>query len=91
MSELFGEKKSMTHSTVYSQNKLTDHILGAMASYKKGAKSYSFFQTKGHLKVHIYEKGKEATINKRPINRFSFIFQFQFRIECFNDHMLLLY
>jgi len=73
MSELSGKPKIMTHSVVYSQNKLTDHILGAMASYKKGAKSYSFFQTKGHLKVHIHEKGKKATVNKRPINRFSFI------------------
>ncbi|TDJ07538.1 MAG: hypothetical protein E2O68_03450 [Deltaproteobacteria bacterium] len=73
MSELFGNEKNMSHSTVYSQNKLTDHILGAMASYKKGNKSYTFFQTKGHLKVHIFEKGKDAVINKRPINRFSFI------------------
>ncbi|RLA66372.1 MAG: hypothetical protein DRQ88_06945 [Epsilonproteobacteria bacterium] len=73
MSELYGDKKLMTHSVVYSQNKLTDHILGAMASYKKGDKSYSFFQTKGHLKVHIYERGKKNKINKRPINRFSFI------------------
>jgi subtilisin family serine protease len=73
MSELYGDTKNMTHSAVYSQNKLTDHILGAMASYKKGKKSYSFFQTKGHLKVHIFEKGRDAVINKRPINRFSFI------------------
>jgi len=44
-----------------------------MASYKKGNKSFSFFQTKGHLKALIQENGKENIVLSRPIIRFSFI------------------
>ncbi len=67
------EKDKLVYSSVYRQNRQADTLVGAMASYKKGNKSYSFFQTKGHLKVLIHEDGKEDVVLSRPIVRFSFI------------------
>lgn len=67
------EKDKLSYTTVYKQTRQADSLVGAMATYKKGNKSFSFFQTKGHLKVLIHENGKENIILSRPIIRFSFI------------------
>ncbi len=67
------EKDRLAFTTLYRQNRQTDSLVGAMAAYKKGNTSFSFFQTKGHLKVLIHEPGKEDVVLSRPIVRFSFI------------------
>lgn len=70
-SGLEGDK--LTYTSIYKQTHQADSLAGAMAAYKKGDKHFTFFQTKGHLKILIQEKGKEDIVLSRPIIRFSFI------------------
>ena len=65
---------TLLDSNVYRQSYKRDHIFGALATYKKGQKNYTFFQTKGNLGLHISDRrtGK-VTVKSRPIHRFSFL------------------
>ena len=65
---------TLLDSNVYRQSYKRDHIFGALATYKKGQKNYTFFQTKGNLGLHISDRrtGK-ITVKSRPIHRFSFL------------------
>ena len=61
-------------SNIYRQPYKRDHIFGALAAYKKGSKNYTFFQTKGHLGLHISDQSTGSiSIKSRPIHRFSFL------------------
>ncbi|MEE2744970.1 MAG: S8 family serine peptidase [Bdellovibrionota bacterium] len=73
-SEISGEYPTFNHTNIYRQNYKRDHIFGALASYKKRSNSYTFFQTKGNLKLHTYNSvtGK-SLVTSRPIQRFSFL------------------
>lgn len=67
------EDDKLSYTSVYKQTHQADSLAGAMATYKKGDRHFTFFQTKGHLKILIQEKGKEDIVLSRPIIRFSFI------------------
>jgi len=65
---------TLLDSNIYRQPYKRDHIFGALAAYKKGPKNYTFFQTKGHLGLHITDRHTgNVSVKSRPIHRFSFL------------------
>ena len=65
---------SFNQTKIYRQPNKRDHIFGALASYKKGPQSFTFFQTKGNLKLHTTNSlTGVSSISSRPIQRFSFL------------------
>ncbi len=77
-SELSGSQNykpfTFLDSNIYRQPYKRDHIFGALATYKKGFKNYTFFQTKGHLGLHISDhRTGNVSVKSRPIHRFSFL------------------
>ncbi len=67
------DQQGLESSYIINYEDKNDHILGYLASYKWPDKRVSLFQTKNHLVAASVGANGKITMNRKPINRFSFL------------------